>query len=355
MNETEERYFLWNIEELKQLNENTTVVRHRQSGELMIRKRITESNTQVFERLTDVRHKNLCSVLKVVCEDENAYAFCEYASGCSLQFYLDSGREFSEEETLKIVSQICDGLNVLHSVGVIHRDITCANIILSSDGNVKIIDYGIARIPKDDVRRDTCILGTAGYAAPEQFGFSQTDKRSDIYSVGVLMNVLLTGSLPSEKLCDGKLGKIISRCISIDSEKRFANILELQEVLFGKKFEPKKSTGLPGFRGDNKAVYALASLGYASALIYSVLFAWLAFASRGIGGCIAEFFNCIFSIGVPYCLILNPFDIQSKIKFFKSCDRRKKYAVICLGTVLSLVISFLVFLIIFGEVQEAQV
>lgn len=101
MNETEERYFLWNIEELKQLNENTTVVRHRQSGELMIRKRITESNTQVFERLTDVRHKNLCSVLKVVCEDENAYAFANTLRAVRCNFILTAAENFPRRKRSK--------------------------------------------------------------------------------------------------------------------------------------------------------------------------------------------------------------------------------------------------------------
>ncbi|MCM1256313.1 MAG: protein kinase [Roseburia sp.] len=93
-----------------------------------------------------------------------------------------------ETESLDVAGQILEGLDVIHRLKLVHRDINPQNIVISSDGVVKIIDFGIGRMYKELQGRDTEFLGTAGYAAPEQFGFSQSDARTDIYSVGVILN-----------------------------------------------------------------------------------------------------------------------------------------------------------------------
>ena len=221
MSELSQRYEQWNIKELKRINEKSVIVFDERSGEIMIKKQVDTDNLPVMQKLCLIRHKNLSAVLKITQEDGNYFSYSEFVSGRSIQNLIDSGTIFDEKEAVRIISEVCDGLEVLHKNGVIHRDITASNIILSYDGNVKIIDYGISRLPKHNASRDTYILGTAGYAAPEQFGFAQSDEKTDLYSVGVLLNVMLTGAFPSEKLYPGRLGKIISRCTAIDSEKRY--------------------------------------------------------------------------------------------------------------------------------------
>ena len=115
------------------------------------------------------------------------------------------------------ITQICKGLKCLHKLNIIHRDISQGNIILKDDGTIKIIDFGISRIKKENKSSNTSILGTAGFAALEQFGFRQTDERADIFSIGVLMNLMLTGELPGIKIYDKSEGvrRIILKCIEI--------------------------------------------------------------------------------------------------------------------------------------------
>ena len=80
-------------------------------------------------------------------------------------------------------------------------------------------------------RRSAQILGTTGFAAPEQYGLSQSDGRADIYALGVLLNIMVTGEHPSRKLAGGRIGRIVQRCTMVSPEKRYKNILHLMEVL----------------------------------------------------------------------------------------------------------------------------
>lgn len=98
----------------------------------------------------------------------------------------------------------------MHKYSITHRDITPSNIIIGFDGVVKIIDFGISRLHKENAKHDTQVLGTEGYAAPEQFGFKQSDCKTDIYALGVLLNYMLTGHIPSEVMYrDGDVADII--------------------------------------------------------------------------------------------------------------------------------------------------
>ena len=78
---------------------------------------------------------------------------------------------------------------------------------------------------------DTQILGTAGFAAPEQYGLSQTDRRADIYALGILINVMLTGQHPSQRQAEGRLGRVVERCTRVNPARRYPNVLRLMEAL----------------------------------------------------------------------------------------------------------------------------
>ena len=115
-------------------------------------------------------------------------------------------------------------------MGAVHRDVKDSNVILRGSDAV-LIGFDASRIVKPECPADTVILGTTGYAAPEQFGLSQTDGRADIYSLGVLLNVMLTGQHPSHRLAEGHAGRIIRRCTMMNPDQRFRNVLELRDAL----------------------------------------------------------------------------------------------------------------------------
>ena len=116
-----------------------------------------------------------------------------------------AGKNMSTANAKKFLLQMCDGLKILHENKIVHRDIKPENLILQGD-KIRLIDFDAARIFKSDKNKDTKILGTEYYAPPEQFGFGQTDPRSDIFSLGKTFQEL------AEKNLRGDLKKILSKC-----------------------------------------------------------------------------------------------------------------------------------------------
>lgn len=204
------------------------LIRHKASGQLFVLRQFT-GNGEVYQKLLSYRSSNLPAVFEAIQEGENCLVLEEYIPGDTLGFLLQ-GALFSPAETKKIVTQVCRGLWVLHSLGAVHRDIKPENIILRGNDAV-LIDFDAARIHKPEAEGDTQILGTAGFAAPEQYGLSQSDVRTDIYSLGILINVMLTGQHPSQKLAQGRLGRVVERCTRVNPRHRYKNVLRLMEAL----------------------------------------------------------------------------------------------------------------------------
>ena len=155
----------------------------------------------------------------------------EYVPGETLAALAEKKR-FSEEEVLKIGVQLCRQLDVLHSMDppVIHRDIKPQNVVLQEDGIAVLIDFGIARVHTEK-ETDTVAFGTQGFAPPEQYGFAQTDARSDIYSLGILLCWLLHRKTKPEGKNRSALEKVIARCAAFDPEKRFADVRQVERAL----------------------------------------------------------------------------------------------------------------------------
>ena len=189
-------------------------------------------NDHVLRRLRGQLHKNTATIYEVCSNDEDVTVLEEYISGATLRHIVEAnGGTLKRELAVKYALDICNGLVFMHSLGIIHRDIKPSNIIITEQGEAVIIDFGIARLTDDSKYSDTKNLGTAGYAAPEQFGIYQSGPGTDIYAVGVLLNELLLGVHPTIDTPKGKLGKVINKCIMAQMSKRYQNVSELAEVL----------------------------------------------------------------------------------------------------------------------------
>ena len=103
--------------------------------------------------------------------------------------------------------------------------------MLTKQGRVVLLDLDAAAPLLGSPDRNTRLLGTAGYAAPEQFGFARCDVRADIFALGVLLNVMLTGQHPSRRLAEGHAGRIVRRCTMMNPDQRFRDVLELRDAL----------------------------------------------------------------------------------------------------------------------------
>ncbi len=157
----------------------------------------------------------------------------EFIIGQNLEHILEKG-PLPEDKAVIIALNICNILNELHNLPtpIIHRDVKPSNIIITTDNAVYLLDMNVAKWYDPEKTDDTRYMGTQYYAAPEQVGYGLTasSSKADIYALGMLLNVMVTGDFPKEKRATGKLWNIIERCISLDAEDRYT-AKELQEAL----------------------------------------------------------------------------------------------------------------------------
>jgi serine/threonine-protein kinase len=158
-------------------------------------------------------HTNIVGVFDTGETDELAYIVMEFIEGRSLKQVLDAEKSLPPDEAAEIMFQVLAGLEYSHRRGVVHRDIKPANIMLTTDGGVKIADFGIARLSSSTATAVGSILGTPAYMPPEQFLGEPADARSDIFSAGAMLFHLLTGTRPYE----GNATSIMTRVLNADA------------------------------------------------------------------------------------------------------------------------------------------
>ena len=214
---------------LKQSPRGTvSVVRHKKSGTRYVFRRYSGSG-EVYRRLLPVLCPHLPQIMEAAEQDGQTAMLEEYVQGDTLAELL-MGARLTEREARQVTMQLCQALHVLHSMGAVHRDVKPENVILRGSDAV-LIDFDAARIYKVASESDTQVLGTTGFAAPEQYGIFQSDERADIFSLGVLLNIMLTGKHPSREMTAGKMGRIVRKCTMTAPEQRYQSARALMEVL----------------------------------------------------------------------------------------------------------------------------
>ncbi len=213
----------------------TILARNRDTGENCVVKCYLKKNALYGHSEPEpLRQLDAAPLPRFLAEYRNDRMRCvlrEYVPGETLAALAEK-KSFSEEEVLKIGLQLCKQLDILHSMDppVIHRDIKPQNVVLREDGTAILIDFGIARVHTEK-ETDTVAFGTQGFAPPEQYGFAQTDARSDIYSLGILLCWLLHRQIKPERENRSPLEKVIARCTAFDPEKRFADVRQVERAL----------------------------------------------------------------------------------------------------------------------------
>ncbi len=204
------------------------VVLHKKSGLHFVVRRFT-GTAEIYRKLIKVKSPYLPQILEEAEQDGKVLILEEYVAGDPLDQVME-GTILTSGETKKIILDVCRGLYTLHSLNIVHRDVKPSNIILRGDKAI-LLDFDASRTVKTDQTADTVVLGTTGYAPPEQYGISQTDPRADIYALGITMNQMLTGEHPSVTMAAGRFGYIITKCINVDPNKRYRNMKSLMEAL----------------------------------------------------------------------------------------------------------------------------
>lgn len=202
--------------------------------------------------LGKLNHPNIVTVYESGESGGFFYLVMEYVDGVNLRQAMRAGR-FTPQQALAVVPGICDALQAAHAQGVWHRDIKPENILLDAQGNVKIVDFGIARLVGDPRRdftltRTGAALGSAAYMAPEQHEKPHdVDHRADIYSLGVVIYEMLTGELPlgrfpapsAKAAVDARIDEIVFRTLEKEREMRQQSATEVKTDMQNAAVAPK--------------------------------------------------------------------------------------------------------------------
>jgi len=311
----------------------------------------------------------------------------EYLDGPTLQKCVEMQGPFPPDQAVLLALGVCHAAQVLHTSGpnlIIHRDIKPDNIILQN-GYVKLIDFGIARQFKAGEDHDTEYLGTRGYAAPEQFGYSQTDARTDIYAIGATLYFLLTGerfeaqrrtALASMSWIPADLARIIYRCTEFSPEARYQTAGELMGELQKARVTasvtatpqalptavlpaPAKAakrgvTDRAGQFRDTKTFRVLRVIWVVAVnIVFWPFFLigmlqpfttdfWI-FQQFGLGAfvldVVATWCYVILFIAVSYLVLANPFKILDRIKLFTRNPILKAVLILCTAFVLAVLVA----------------
>jgi len=209
---------------LKERNGGLTEIVIDAEKAIFIRKTIPYAGLP-YRKLMKLAHPLLPKVYYAAEDEGRTCVIEQYVDGRNLQDVLDREGALPEAKVRSIGLQLCDALEFLHGQGIIHRDIKPSNIIIKEDGSLCLIDFGAARIVRDGIEQDTRILGTPGFAPPEQYGFAATDFRSDFYALGMTLKSLLGNGYR------GSLTEAIRHCVELDPERRVGSAKELRNLL----------------------------------------------------------------------------------------------------------------------------
>lgn len=263
----------WAVKEIKKKGNG-------KNDEIVVNSLLAEAN--MMKRLD---HPALPRIVDIIDNGVTIYVVMDYIEGESLDKILNEYGAQPEELVVGWAKQLCDALSYLHAQKppIIYRDMKPANVMLKPEGNIKIIDFGIAREYKEQNLADTTVLGTKGYAPPEQYS-GQTDARSDIFALGMTMHHLLTGVDPrngepyapvrqwNPELSEG-IEIIVDRCVEPAAENRYQSCADLlydleHPELITKDFKRKQKRSL---------------LLFIMTIAFSVLMAIAGVVSRSIG------------------------------------------------------------------------
>lgn len=213
------------IELIKQSENGAVQLIKEKEGENFFIRKIIKGTVPAYRILQGCQHPCLPKIYEVTLTDAATTIIEEYIEGQSLGRVELSGKQF-----WNVVKDLCSVLQFLHGMDIIHRDIKPSNIIYAKDDHIRLIDFGAARVLKDDQEQDTRLLGTRGYAPPEQYGFSQTDVRTDIYSLGVTLEQILQNKI--QRL---QYKKVIQKCMDLNPDKRYQSARQVKRAFFHAK------------------------------------------------------------------------------------------------------------------------
>ena len=210
-----------------------SIVQHIETKKVYIRKSLRTYNPDVYEQLYKHPVKNIPRIYAMYEAEGVLTIIEEYVSGETLQEILDMNVRISEKEAITYAIKTCNILSDLHNQdpAIVHRDVKPSNIILTEDERIVLIDLNAARQCSGEKQRDTRLIGTEGFAAPEQFGFGNSSPQTDIFAIGNLLKALLRSDDGSDTPITPKLAAVIRKCLEMNPKDRYNSAAQLAKNL----------------------------------------------------------------------------------------------------------------------------
>lgn len=258
-------------QEIASINESHRIflVQHRETKKIFVKKILTTYNLSVYQSLMEHPIPGLPHLYLLHEENGELTIIEEYISGDTIEELLTKNGAMQENLVVKYISELCDILTTMHNrkPAIIHRDIKPSNVIIAPNGRVYLLDLNAARenISKDE---DTVLLGTKGYAAPEQYGFGSSSIRTDIYALGMLMNTMLWGDFKRDVFPHSNLSSVIHNCIQLNPENRYLMVSQVKDSFHKSQEVPEAPRKAwlrflpPGFRTNNPSHMLIAAVVY---------------------------------------------------------------------------------------------
>lgn len=241
-----------------------SLVRHIETGQIYVEKVLTQYGKSIYDWLQQSKLPYVPQIYECMEEDGTLYLIEEYIQGITLETYIEQFGCLDLDAAGRVIEYLCRTLEKLHShiPPIVHRDIKPTNVILQGDFkkgqgivSVYLIDFNTARVFDAERNRDTELIGTRGFAAPEQYGFLQSDARTDIYGLGVLLNYMLCGKLIRDGIYEDypEVSQIIRKATQIDPEKRYQAAEEMLQALH--QIPPSGAEDKTEYGHQNTAMY----------------------------------------------------------------------------------------------------
>ena len=242
----EEMHNCWTVDEFLKEGEDscTVLVKETATGIFCVLKwgrkiqaEMLRNEMEILQKLTEMGLTGIPKAYRIFEENGGVYFLREYIEGTPLSQMVMQKGGIQEREFCKISLKICQAVENFQKLEdpMIHRDIKPENIVVTPTGETVFIDFGTMRSYKKDSQRDTFVVGTRETAAPEQYGYRQTDQRTDVYAIGQTMLYMVTESYELDQLSEckisRKLKKIIEKACSFEPDKRYADAAELRKAI----------------------------------------------------------------------------------------------------------------------------
>ncbi|MCR5727756.1 MAG: protein kinase [Lachnospiraceae bacterium] len=283
VNEAENRLSISYYKEIATLNKehHISIVQHIGSNKIYVKKTLGVYNSTVYAFIKEHPINGIPNIVDVYDDGTRLTVIEEYISGYSLLEMSNADHIFTIVEIVSIVTKLCNIVASLHDLNppIIHRDIKPSNVIVSTEGDVYLIDLNAAKFFDETKSEDTALLGTQGYAAPEQYGFGSSSVKTDIYAVGALISHLLSLCEEKNTIEANRLYQVADKCMQIDPRKRYNSVSMLKSALI-RIIDPTVKTAqnynswmIPGFRSRSPIKMFIAVLCY-------LIIAWLSFTLK---------------------------------------------------------------------------